>query len=827
MSISSMLGSDSDRPARDPGPSSLFSRPPVTSSFGNAPPLSAGAMSPPASASSRHSVEYPHSRRSQTPEKSFTRNQPGRPYRSSSGDVSQSSEQPRPGSLFRAPPPLQYPDRHSTQPSSLSPTETSYNESRRLSLSGPIPRPNSQPQHVDPSPRMGYSPLSRPPGLAEGPAQRPPSYMGADSQHGRLGSLYPDRQAEEQAYRDRERGIGHEVDSKMPYTQPRYFSHYGDREAPERHSSASTWELGRSQPASPESKRFPPPEHGSGFGFGAIQSYTKSLGSQMVGSRQSSMPIQPRQGPSPPPSEQPYLSKLQTQPRLFATPSAPAASFGPPGDENRQKGNDELLHHRALLGVGMEGKKAGRASPLPQAVQGAQGQILGPAGESSMKSDLGRVFSGIGSGVGGVNAAAGSGPSTPMTTSPFKRDSNAGRSATSETTEDIKNNRPGSATGKRPRRSRDEEQLDEAALEQRIGLSRGRRGRHLHHHHHQYGVSALVYKRLADFDSHHHHRHKPETDAALSGLSSMGFFHQSSTPGEGVGHHHHHHHHHHARPSASLTNAAAMSPMREPRTVVNIDPVLSSVSHLPRHHLGSTLYTPRIGMPNAKTPFESAKFGYMTTPQPLPRFEGRENCTFTIRVPRFRIDSSRREEICTRRALWGTGVYTDDSDPVAAAVHSGYMRGAWGEDVDENMLDLEIKDTHQHAPQPAEEETDRRPPVPPTGKDLHITLLILPKLERYESSVLFGLKSRGWDGTHDGMSFKVQRIDWVDEGVGRGEERSGEARRKRLRNLIQSGRICTGPSSVSLEQLRSGGEVPRRKTGMDNQERSAPIQTVS
>lgn len=78
------------------------------------------------------------------------------------------------------------------------------------------------------------------------------------------------------------------------------------------------------------------------------------------------------------------------------------------------------------------------------------------------------------------------------------------------------------------------------------------------------------------------------------------------------------------------------------------------------------------------------------------------------------------------------------------------------------------------------------------------------------------------------MSFKVLRVEWVDEGVGRGEERSGEARRKRLRNLMQSGRICTGPGVIKLDQLRSGIQVPRRPNrAMDKPEASAPVQTVS
>lgn len=281
-------------------------------------------------------------------------------------------------------------------------------------------------------------------------------------------------------------------------------------------------------------------------------------------------------------------------------------------------------------------------------------------------------------------------------------------------------------------------------------------------------------------------------------------------------HHHHHHHHHHVpRNVSNVTSAPPTFSLREARTSVNIEPLLKSVAHLPRNHLGSTLYAPRIGVPTANSSVDSQKFGYTSTPVPLPRFEGKENCTFTVRVPRFRIDPSHREEICARRALWGTGVYTDDSDPVAAAIHSGYIRGEWGEDVDVSMLDLEIKAGYHHAPQPAAGDADAGkpmiPPVPPANKDLHITLLILPRLERYESSLMFGIKSRAWEGTHDGMSFKVERIEWVDEGSTRGEERSGAARRKRLRNMMQTGRICTGPGLVRLRGGTILGETSTDK----------------
>jgi hypothetical protein len=309
--------------------------------------------------------------------------------------------------------------------------------------------------------------------------------------------------------------------------------------------------------------------------------------------------------------------------------------------------------------------------------------------------------------------------------------------------------------------------------------------------------------------SHHHHRHKNEEDgpAARTQSAMFNLYARTATPTEtataAAAHHHHHHHHHHIpRPASSAVSAApAPPPPRDAQTFVNLEPLLKSVAHLSRHHLGSTLYAPRIGVPSPNASLESQKFGYTTTPVPIPRFEGKENCTFTVRVPRFRIDASHREEICARRALWGTGVYTDDSDPVAAAIHSGFIRGEWGEGVDVSMLDLEIKETYQHAPQPTSDAAEnglRIPPVPPPDKDLHITLLILPRLERYDSTVMFGLKSRAWDGTHDGMSFKVERIDWVDEGSTRGEERSGAARRKRIRNMMRSGRICTGPGLLRL-----------------------------
>lgn len=80
---------------------------------------------------------------------------------------------------------------------------------------------------------------------------------------------------------------------------------------------------------------------------------------------------------------------------------------------------------RGFLGV-QEINRKGRISPLPQAVQGAQPQHGGPGGEPGIKSEFGRMFSGLGSGVGGARGApspANAPPGMPFSNSgPARRD---------------------------------------------------------------------------------------------------------------------------------------------------------------------------------------------------------------------------------------------------------------------------------------------------------------------------------------------------------------------------------------------------------------------
>jgi hypothetical protein len=222
--------------------------------------------------------------------------------------------------------------------------------------------------------------------------------------------------------------------------------------------------------------------------------------------------------------------------------------------------------------------------------------------------------------------------------------------------------------------------------------------------------------------------------------------------------------------------------------------VLDSVSNLPRHHLGHGYYQSKLkpSGSSAKRNFTSGR-GFASTPQALPHFGGSENCTYTIKIPRVHLSDTSREEITARRAVWGTDIYTDDSDIIAACIHQGWFRGAWPDDIDISLLDLEI-DTADEARKPSPDDTLTDPPptgpVPvPPKRDCHVTILILPTLEKYSSMTRFGLRSREWGakrdgyrGVHDGLSFRIMSVKFVD-GMDGAEGRSGKERRKLFLDL--------------------------------------------
>lgn len=242
--------------------------------------------------------------------------------------------------------------------------------------------------------------------------------------------------------------------------------------------------------------------------------------------------------------------------------------------------------------------------------------------------------------------------------------------------------------------------------------------------------------------------------------------------------------------------------------------VTEDVANKPRKHLGSQLYTTELSIPPAAELSAGSKTKFSSKMKPIPVFEGKENCTFTVRVPRYflaRSDSGpgenlSLEEICRRRQLWGTEIYTDDTDVVAASVHSGWLKGDFGE-FNDDIREVCDNSSEQDGDEDTPTTLETRPPKPvkiPQGYDAHITVLVLPPLQSYGSTNQHHVWSREWDKTHDGMSFMIHRIDFVNEsGANRYMERGGAARKKR----IATEEAARREAAAGLLMFSNGGTV--------------------
>lgn len=324
---------------------------------------------------------------------------------------------------------------------------------------------------------------------------------------------------------------------------------------------------------------------------------------------------------------------------------------------------------------------------------------------------------------------------------------------------------------------------------------------------------------------HHHHRHSKVDDDMSGGFAgrristtpfntlkfSTPLSNGPTTPSTtGVPRHHHHHHpphHHHHHRNPGQVTPGPIQQIRRPITTIKTNPLLESIAHRPRKHLGSQLYSPHVTPPPASTP-SFTKFLFASNPKPFPFFEAKENCTFTVRIPRNFLTDKSREHVCSQRQIWGTDVYTDDSDVLAAAMHAGWIRGAWSDDVDISMLELnpapsptngangEGKSDQNVSDKTTATTTLSEPPSggpvsPPPHRDAHVTVLILPPLEKYAPCTWHGIRSRAWGDNHDGMSFKIHKIEWVDEGPeARLAEKGAKALSRRLVEKQKSAARC-------------------------------------
>lgn len=106
------------------------------------------------------------------------------------------------------------------------------------------------------------------------------------------------------------------------------------------------------------------------------------------------------------------------------------------------------------------------------------------------------------------------------------------------------------------------------------------------------------------------------------------------------------------------------------------------------------------------------------------------------------------------RKIWGTDVYTDDSDILAACIHSGWLRlGSTAPLFGTSAQD----DAHN-----AQKRRRRRKKPTLDHRSLCITIVVAPKLIKYEGSLRAGVWSRSWGNSHDGVSFAIESVQLVD-----------------------------------------------------------------
>jgi hypothetical protein len=121
-------------------------------------------------------------------------------------------------------------------------------------------------------------------------------------------------------------------------------------------------------------------------------------------------------------------------------------------------------------------------------------------------------------------------------------------------------------------------------------------------------------------------------------------------------------------------------------------------------------------------------------------------------------------------------------------------------------------------------------PMPvPENRDLHVTLLILPRLQKYASTTRFGIKSREFGGPvgdeeahqraiHDGISFMVTGLRWVTNGAAAQNRLRGKARRERIRKALAEVEMTPAwiarPAMNGTSTAESGPAIMEKEAGL-------------
>ncbi|QNP96701.1 histone deacetylation protein Rxt3-domain-containing protein [Yarrowia lipolytica] len=214
-------------------------------------------------------------------------------------------------------------------------------------------------------------------------------------------------------------------------------------------------------------------------------------------------------------------------------------------------------------------------------------------------------------------------------------------------------------------------------------------------------------------------------------------------------HKHHHHHHHHHRSFRNLKS----------KQDVNNKDVYSFVkaTPFPKTDLGVLEYT---------TNLDTCLQGVL-----LPNLQLHVDCTIQVLIPRKHL---RKESniLVQRREIWGTDIYTDDSDIVSVLYHTGVLptraqvdafystlRAQEEGDADDTT-DGHLEDEHPVTVGPNSHLVTSTSDNEQIYGDCLVTLRALPKLTEYTGCYRNGINSRSWKH-HDGGSYAIQKVEFL------------------------------------------------------------------
>ncbi|RKP26629.1 histone deacetylation protein Rxt3-domain-containing protein [Syncephalis pseudoplumigaleata] len=158
----------------------------------------------------------------------------------------------------------------------------------------------------------------------------------------------------------------------------------------------------------------------------------------------------------------------------------------------------------------------------------------------------------------------------------------------------------------------------------------------------------------------------------------------------------------------------------------------------------------------------------------LPPLAGRENGVLVVRIPSAWLTFT--NPAVKQRRIWGTDIYTDDSDVVAALIHTGKYTPLSPHPLLQQQQQEEEETAREHRRRGIE---DKAPCY-----DLKVTLRVVSRLQRYTGTVRHCIRSRDWT-EHDGGSYMIYKVEQLPLGTAYGRG-AGSQRSKRIRAFCQA-----------------------------------------